>query len=151
MDQRIVLLGVGNTIAVAAGTEETGGAFALLDYELAPGFAALPPHTHQREDAAIYVLEGRLLVRVSQTERLVEQGEFIFLPKEVAHALSNPGSQPARFLTVLIPAGFECCFRDLEAVLDQGASFSAEAVGPLLACYGVQVEKAGAYFTGPVK
>ncbi len=58
MDQRIVLLGQGNTIAVVAGTEQTGGAFSLLDYELAPGFVALPPHIHQREDTAIYVLGG---------------------------------------------------------------------------------------------
>ena len=43
MGQRVTIIGVASTIVIAAGEEDTGGAFALLDYELAPGFASLPP------------------------------------------------------------------------------------------------------------
>ena len=140
MDQRTALIGVGNTITIAAGKEDTGGAFALLDYELAPGFTGLPQHYHRREDEAIYVLEGQLLVVVGRTEHRIGPGEFIFLPKGIAHAQRNRGTEPARFLVVLIPAGFEQCLQELEAVLEGGAPFSPEAIAPLLARYGVQTE-----------
>jgi len=138
MDQRTALIGVGHTITIAAGREDTGGAFALIDYELAPGFGSHSPHIHYREDEAAYVLEGRLLVRVGETERLVGPGEFIFLPRGIGHAQSNPGPDPARFLVLVIPAGFEQYFPDLEALLEGGAPLSPETLGPLLAHYGVR-------------
>jgi len=146
MEHRVVLLGAGNTIAIAAGAEDSNGAFALLDYELAPGFAALPPHIHQREDSAIYVLEGRLLVQVGRTERLVGPGEFIFLPREIVQAQSNPGSRPVRFLTLLVPAGFERCYSALETLLEGGTPRASELMASLLASYGVQAEWVGAPF-----
>src|SRR5579862_5719861 len=124
MAQRTALIGVGSTIMIAAGTEDTGGAFALLDYELAPGFAGLPPHVHQHEDEAAYVLEGQLLVRLGASERLLGPGEFVLLPRGVVHAQRNPGPAPARFLALLIPAGFEQCLQDLDAVLEAGAPFA---------------------------
>lgn len=139
MDQRTALIGVGHTIVVAAGKEDTGGAFALLDYELAPGFAGLPPHVHHHEDEAAYVLEGTLLVRVGESERLVGPGEFIFLPRGIVHTQANPAGEPARFLMLLIPAGFEQCFPDLEGLLAGGTPFSPETIDPLLARYGVRV------------
>ncbi|HWE61868.1 MAG TPA: cupin domain-containing protein [Chloroflexota bacterium] len=138
MDQRTALIGVGHTIIIAAGQEDTGGAFALLDYEMAPGFAGPLPHIHQHEDEAAYVLEGQLLVRLGETERLVGPGEFVFLPRGIAHAQSNPGPEPARFLVLLIPAGFEQCFPDLEALLEAGAPCSPETIALLLARYGVR-------------
>ncbi|MGH2388021.1 MAG: cupin domain-containing protein, partial [Chloroflexota bacterium] len=132
--------GIGNTITIAAGQEDTGNVFALLDYELAPGFAGLPPHRHQNEDVAIYVLEGHLQVWVGQTQRRLGPGDFIFLPRGITHGPRNAESEPTRFLLFLIPAGFERCFRDLEAALGEDAVFSAEIVAPLLAGYGVRTE-----------
>jgi quercetin dioxygenase-like cupin family protein len=140
MDQHIVLLGTGNTIVVVAGGAETGGAFTLLDYELAPGFSSLPLHRHLREDVAIYVLQGRLRVRIGAGEHDVGQGEFLFLPKGIGHSQVNHESEPARFLTLLLPAGFERCFAELERLVEDGTPFSRSGVARLLACYGVQVE-----------
>jgi quercetin dioxygenase-like cupin family protein len=149
MEPRVVLLGAGNTIALAAGATDSNGAFALLDYELAPGFSALPPHVHQREDAAIYVLEGRLLVQLGRAKRLVGPGEFIFLPRGVVHAQSNPGSRPVRFLVLIIPGGFESCYPALEALQLDGAPGLSEALTTLLAAYGVRTEWEGVPFGQP--
>ena len=123
---------------IAAGKDDTGGRFALLDYELAPGFASLPPHMHGEEDEAAYVLEGLLLVRIGERERLVGPGEFVFLPRGIVHAHRNPGQDPVRFLLLLIPAGFEQCFHDLESLVGTGGSFTPESIAPLLASYGVR-------------
>jgi quercetin dioxygenase-like cupin family protein len=141
MDQHIVLLGTGNTIVIVAGSEQTSGAFALLDYELAPGFASLPMHRHLREDVAIYVLQGRLRVQVGPGEHEVGQGEFLFLPKGIGHSQVNHQSEPARFLTLLLPAGFERCFAELERLVEEGSSFSGSGVARQLECYGVQLEE----------
>jgi quercetin dioxygenase-like cupin family protein len=140
MEPRVVLLGAGNTITLAAGATDSNGAFALLDYELAPGFSALPPHIHQREDAAIYVLEGRLRVQLGGATRLVGPGEFIFLPRGVVQAQSNPGSRPVRFLVLLIPGGFEYCYPALEALIEAGVLDSSDALASRLAVYGVRTE-----------
>jgi quercetin dioxygenase-like cupin family protein len=138
MHQRTAIIGVGSTILFAAGTQDTGGAIAILDYELAPGFASLPPHIHDREDEAAYVLEGRLHVSVGESRRVVGPGECIFLPRGVAHAQSNPGPDPARFLMLLIPGGFEQFFHDLESLLEAGAPFANETIAPLMARYGAR-------------
>ncbi len=139
MDQQVILLGAASTVVLAAGKEDTGGAFALLDYELAPGFAALPPHIHHNEDEAMYVLEGQLQVRIGETERLLGPGGFVYLPREILHAQRNPGPEPVRFLMLLIPAGSEQCFADLEAALREGAPFTAQTIAPLFARQGVQI------------
>jgi quercetin dioxygenase-like cupin family protein len=143
MDRRVTIVGSGNTIIIAASQEDTGGAFALLDYELAPGFAALPPHRHQREDEAAYVLEGRLCVRVGRRDRYLEPGEFVLLRRGVVHALRNIGPRPARFMLLLIPAGFEQCLRDLDGVAEGEGGLTAELVAQLLAQYGVRITRAG--------
>jgi quercetin dioxygenase-like cupin family protein len=138
MEQRTALVGAGNTITIAAGSVATGGVFALLDYELAPGFASLPPHIHEHEDEAAYVLEGQLLVRLGASERLLGPGDFMLLPRGIVHAHSNPGQEPVRFLALLVPAGFERCLADLDAMLEDRGSFSPETIVPLLARYGVR-------------
>lgn len=139
MEQRTVLIGNGNTIIIAAATEDTAGAFALLDYELAPGFASLPLHIHTAEDEAIYVLEGWLLVRLGEHEHLLGTGQFVFLPKGVAHGQSNPVQEPVRFLLLVFPAGFEQCFHDLDVLLKTGAPCTLARISPLLAGYGARI------------
>jgi len=138
MAQRTVLVGVGSTMAIAARQDATDGTVALLDCELAPGFAALLPHAHQREEEALYVLEGCLLVQCGSDERLLGPGEFLLLPRGLVHAQSNPGQEPARFLTLFLPAGFEECLEDLDALLEDDASCPPETIRALLARYGVQ-------------
>jgi mannose-6-phosphate isomerase-like protein (cupin superfamily) len=138
MGQRTAIIGMGTTIQFTTCYQETGGALAVLDYELAPGFAGLSRHVHQHEDEAAYVLEGRLLVWVGESQRLIGPGECMFLPRGVAHAQSNPGPDPARYLMLLIPGGFEQFFHDLDAVIEAGAPYTCETIDPLLAPYGVR-------------
>ena len=139
MDKRTVIIGNGTTIILAARAADTGGLFALLDYELAPGYAGLPPHSHAVEDAAIYVLEGWLRVRLVEQGHLVGAGEFVFLPRGVVHAYSNPTREPVRFMLLLIPAGFEQCFRDLDTAIERDAAVTPERITLLLARYGTEI------------
>ena len=138
MTQRVALIGAGNTITIVAGKDDTRGGFALLDYELAPGFTRLPPHVHRHEDEAVYVLEGRLLVRLGAHERLLGPREFASLSRGIVHGQHNPGPEPTRFLSLLTPAGFEQYYADLDALLEHAPSISPEAAAQLLARYGAE-------------
>lgn len=139
VDRRVVLIGVASTIIIAASKEDTDGAFALLDYELAPGFSSLPPHRHHREHEAVYVLEGQLLAQVGEVERLLSPGGFVWLPRGIVHVLRNPGPEPAHFLLLALPAGSEQCWRDLEAMLQDGSPWDAASLAPVLLRYAVQL------------
>jgi hypothetical protein len=48
---------LGTLMTVKAGREQTRGGFTLIEQISPPGFAA-PPHVHDAEEEAFYVLEG---------------------------------------------------------------------------------------------
>ncbi len=48
---------VGDRYTIKASGEETGGTFALIEALVTPGNGP-PPHIHNREDEAFYILEG---------------------------------------------------------------------------------------------
>ncbi|HEU5315616.1 MAG TPA: cupin domain-containing protein [Chloroflexota bacterium] len=82
---------------------ETAGASALA-LSLLPVSPADPPgmhgpHLHERHETALYVQEGRLVVRHGdwlQEETVVDAGEFLFLPAGEVHALGCADGQPCR-------------------------------------------------------
>ena len=92
--------------------EDTGGAYALTDSTVPPQ-GGPPPHIHHREDEAFWVLEGELEVFVGEDTFSVGAGSFVHLPRGVLHGYKNVGATPARFLTLIIPAGLEKFFEEV--------------------------------------
>jgi quercetin dioxygenase-like cupin family protein len=92
--------------------EDTGGAYSLTDSVVPPG-GGPPPHIHHREDEAFWVLEGELQVMVGESTFRANAGSFVHLPKDIAHAYENVGTGPARFLTLMVPAGLEKLFAEV--------------------------------------
>ncbi|MFD1732016.1 cupin domain-containing protein [Deinococcus malanensis] len=95
-----------------ATAEQTGGLYALTDSVVPPGGGS-PPHIHHREDEAFRVLEGRLDIRVGEQRFTVEVGSFVHLPRDVIHSHIDVGTEPARFLTWIVPAGLERFFKEV--------------------------------------
>src|SRR5260370_28260675 len=60
-----------------------------------------PPHLHQSDDEAWYVLEGTLRVRVGQEVVEAGAGAAGFLPRGTPHPYSNPRPDPVRHFLVL--------------------------------------------------
>jgi quercetin dioxygenase-like cupin family protein len=123
---------------IKAASEDTDGAFAMVEFVAPADGVGEPLHVHSREDEALYVLQGTLLVTVGETERSVEAGGFVFMPRGETHAWRNPGPEEARFLTVLVPGGGERYLMDLAAVVAMGAAASPETVAPLMANHGIR-------------
>src|ERR687894_42410 len=126
--------------------EDTGGAYALTDSLMVPQ-GGPPPHIQHREDEAFWVLQGELEFLIDGGTIRARAGSFIHVPKGALHTFKNVGSTPpARFLTLLIPAGLEKYF---EEVGKPGTDFSSpplveqEDIDRLLAAalkYGVGIK-----------
>src|SRR5262245_12848568 len=78
---------------------ETAGSFSLWEAVVPPG-AGAPPHTHDREDEAFYVLSGELMMEFEgePTPHRVGPGGFFFGARRRRHAFRNVGDEPARVL-----------------------------------------------------
>ncbi len=90
--------------------DDTGGAYSPID-SLVPAECGPLPHVHHREYEAFWVLEGELEICVGEHHFTVGPGSFVHLPKGILHSCQNPGPGSARFLTWMVPAGGESCYR----------------------------------------
>jgi quercetin dioxygenase-like cupin family protein len=110
----------GNAIVLKAKGEDTGGALGVVDYTAAPGFLGPPPHFHREITDIFYVLEGTLTFAVGDETVEATPGTFVLVPPGVVHTFSNQGSEPARFLGLVSPAGFERYFEELADAVGDG-------------------------------
>ena len=92
--------------------EDTGGAYSLTD-SVVPSGGGPRPHIHHREDEAFWVLEGELEVMVGESTFKASAGSFVHLPKDIPHSYENIGLGPARFITLIVPAGLERFFEEV--------------------------------------
>lgn len=97
---------LGGLFTVKARAAQTGGAFSLLEFHQPPGTEP-PPHTHQNEDEAFYVLEGEMSIVCGDDQFTAKPGAFVFLPRGVLHGFTIVGRQPLRGLVLTTPAGFD--------------------------------------------
>jgi len=128
-----------------ASGEDTGGAYSLTDSTVPPG-GGPPPHVHHREHEAFWVLEGELEVSVGNDTFRADAGSFVHLPRSVPHSYQNVGTGPARFLTLMVPAGLEKFFEEVGKPGTEDPSspppFREEDIDKLLAVapkYGVEI------------
>jgi quercetin dioxygenase-like cupin family protein len=70
-----------------------------------------PKHVHSREDESYFILKGSIRYSVGADEIIVSEGEYIYLPKNVAHSFQLL-SEKAEVLMWLSPAGLEQWFWD---------------------------------------
>ncbi len=127
-----------------ASGEDTSRAYSLTDSVVPPG-GGPPPHIHHREDEAFWVLEGELEVQVGEKILRAEASSFVHLPKGIVHTYENVGTEPARFLTLMVPAGLEKFFEEVGKPGSDATSpppFEQEDIDELLAVapkYGVEI------------
>lgn len=137
-DTAFRFLGIPSLIRSRA--EVTNGAFGLMEHwEMPPGFAS-PYHTHHREDASFYVLEGEIAFVCGGKWLKAGPGAFVYGPREIAHGFKVIGNIPARMLLMCNPGGFE------QFVLEQATPITEPPSAPdmgrlmtLAAKYGIDI------------
>jgi quercetin dioxygenase-like cupin family protein len=130
-------------ITVKAAGAETGNAFSQVVSD-DPRGSGPPLHLHHNEDETFYVLEGEVTVQVGDERIDLVAGDYLFAPREVAHAYVVR-SERARMLGTLCPAGLEQLIVSL-GVPVTGAEPPTDAVMPpmdemvrLFASYGCEI------------
>jgi quercetin dioxygenase-like cupin family protein len=83
--------------------------FALTEVSADPGYTS-PFHRHQRDDEAIYVLDGTVQLYVGDEQYAAGPGSFTFMPRGVPHGYTVTSSDVARLHILMSPPGFERFF-----------------------------------------
>jgi len=121
---------------VKASTEQTSGAFNVLEITAPAGFAT-SLHIHYAEDVALYVLEGTLTVYWGDQKRDAAAGSYFFQPRGTPYGFRVTGSAPARILSLAVPAGFDQFIQESSLPAKEcdptttAARYKIEILGPL--------------------
>ena len=113
------LLG-GSQVTLLQTDQQTVGAFCLMHITKPAGFATVP-HAHSLEWEAVYVLSGVLQVEMAGASWAVRPGDLQAFPADVPHRLSNASHQPATYLQMCAPAGFDDFVREVGVPRRPGA------------------------------
>jgi mannose-6-phosphate isomerase-like protein (cupin superfamily) len=81
--------------------------FNLAIVTIAPARSGPEAHAHEQEDDAFFLLEGELTFMVDGTMLSAGPGTFVLVPPGLVHTFENKGYEPARFLNIHAPAGFD--------------------------------------------
>ena len=101
----------GGLATVKIDGRQSEGKFSLIEM-LYPGGAEVPLHVHTREDELLQVLEGRISCRIGDSTFDAGPGHTIFAPRNIPHGSKVVSEEPARYLIVYAPSGFEGYIRE---------------------------------------
>lgn len=122
-DTGTMVLGPGDTYTFLATTEETDGAYFVLE-GLVPHGAGPPPHIHHDQVETFYVVEGQLEIMVDGQVHEVQAGGFVHVSKGSPHSFINRSQAPVKFIATFVPAvNVEKFFREaMEETQDRNAT-----------------------------
>jgi quercetin dioxygenase-like cupin family protein len=107
---------LGDEAIILADSAQTNGQYNLIVHRALPG-AGIPPHRHNNEDEAFYILEGEItLLLPDGTETTAGAGAFFFSPKGTLHAWYNRADCPLTMLVLTTPGGFDNFFCEIDGV-----------------------------------
>jgi len=109
--RQIPAIGLG--ITMKTNGDSTRGAYSMFEYTVPGETSGPPPHLHTREDESFICLAGRLDVLLGGEEFVLEQGDYLFLPRDVMHTFRNSAKEEARVISAVSPAGLEDYYQAL--------------------------------------
>lgn len=112
---------VGDVYRFLAIGDETNGKYAMWEAIVLPG-GGPPPHIHNREEEAFYILEGEITFTVNDEKIVAMAGTFANMPVGTSHSFKNESDQPAKMLISVAPAGLEKMFMEVGVPLADGAT-----------------------------
>ena len=112
---------MGSLMSFLARGAETGGRFAVMEYQAHPGNEP-PPHAHEWEHELCYVIEGAMELYCDGQVLVAGPGEVVFMPQGVPHAFYI--RSPRLRMLILVqatgehPVGLDDYFRAMSAPAD---------------------------------
>ena len=95
----------GERIQLIRGPNETGGEFAEVHFDVAPGGNAARAHIHPHQEERFEVLSGSLTALVGEKEKVVLAGETLVVPPGTPHQPFNRGDVEMRSIARITPPG----------------------------------------------
>jgi mannose-6-phosphate isomerase-like protein (cupin superfamily) len=115
-------------------SEETGGAYAILEQQIPPGHGP-PLHVHRHETEIFYILVGQFEVTIGDRVVPAPPGAMVVGPRDIRHTFRNVGPTPGRLLLTVIPGRFANYFIDVDGIPDA----NRETIKALCAKYDVEI------------
>jgi quercetin dioxygenase-like cupin family protein len=128
---------------VKIGSEQTDGRLSQMLCRDRRG-GAPPLHIHHREDETFHVIAGEITFFVGDQRIAATAGDFVFAPKEVAHAFLVT-SDHAEYLASFSPAGAEQFFAEIAHQVVPGEPApppsrpDPEEFARIAATYGIEI------------
>ena len=97
----------------------------------------IPPHIHTEHDETIYVLEGRMGVRLGDRTVTATTGTSFTIPVNVPHAIWNETGVLVRFLNIIVPARYLDYFREMAAAAGAGLP-PPDVIARVMGHYGLR-------------
>lgn len=96
-------------------THETPSIFAIEHTKIMPGWGP-PLHLHFAQEEWFFVVDGEMLFQIGDQRATLKPGDSILGPRNVPHAFTALGPDPAHMLITFTPGGkMEQFFRDTTA------------------------------------
>jgi quercetin dioxygenase-like cupin family protein len=105
-----------------------------LEVEASYGQAKGPPpkHYHPNQEERFEVLSGSVRARVGESDRILNAGDELVIPRGVPHQMWNPSAEPARVAWQTRPRGrTEQWFTAIDSLHRQGCVGRNGMPGPL--------------------
>ena len=103
-------------------------AYTIFESSAAPG-GGLPPHAHEEQDEAIYVLDGEYQLASGEERLPLVPGSLAFVPRGTVHCLTVTGRRPGRCLVAFNPPGAMERFFDEVRTMSDGDDGGAPVDG----------------------
>jgi mannose-6-phosphate isomerase-like protein (cupin superfamily) len=126
---------MGVEICYKAVSADTDGAWSLLEYTAPPQFKGPALHWHKVTHEAFFVLDGFVTFSLGKRAFRGGAGSFVHIPAGTLHTFSNPDDVPARFLTFLLPGGFEEYFKELAVLVQSEPTWPPQDMSKVLELY----------------
>jgi mannose-6-phosphate isomerase-like protein (cupin superfamily) len=127
----------GNVMAFKAVASQTSGDFSLMERTVPPGARTPPPHRHTGCSEAFFVLAGTATFWLDEAELSGGAGDFLLVPRGVAHTFGNTSQAPARLLVLHAPAQ-DAYFEELHRLWASGLAPTREAERDLMSRHGME-------------
>lgn len=126
-DKKASIKVFGITATVKAASDETGGAYCVIESRLPAHYRLVEPHWHAKKSETFYVIEGALTFTCNDQTFIAQSGSYVVVPPRTVHVYWNSTAAPVTFLTISAPSGLECYLAELAEV------FAERAYEPALA------------------
>jgi uncharacterized cupin superfamily protein len=111
----------------------------MMFEEVAPASTDTPLHLHHDSDEIAYVLSGEITFKIGDQITVGGAGTCAFMPRGLAHAWKNTGTEPGRVLFLCTPAGAGSFFEEAAEISRPFSSMNDQEIAEAFQRHGREV------------